>query len=147
MQPQSAYRPLSILVPWRLELGRIFRALLDFVNVDYKLKVSARHCYLVHDLTPLLALQCSRHWLSTTSRPPSVVLHPLYLLRCARWHPYRYSWSYGCPDSPADFFWHLRTDLSGVVCSFQYVLTPWEHGVGIFTYIEFSTYRPFIKLA
>ena len=148
MIPQSAYRTLPLVTSWIWEIGRICKSHLDFVNIDYKLKVSSWNHYSVHNIKPLLALHCSNHWPSTEVKPNSAILHFFDLPLSARYHPYWCPCSYGCWDSPVDFFLlDLWTALVGVVCIFPSVFTPWEHGVRIFMYAEFAIYKPFIKLS
>ena len=141
MLPQSVYRPLSMLVPWIIELGHICRSFLYFLNEYYKLKFRPLHHYSVHELTLLLPLQCSRHWTSTAARLSYVILQPFTLPTSSRWYPCRYV----CPDSHANFFFSVLTNIFlGVLCIFLSVFTLWEHMVWLCTYVEFSTYEPFI---
>ena len=56
--------------------------------------MSSWYRYLVHDRTPLLALQCSCHWPSTAARLTSFVLHPFSLPPSARYNPSCYPCSY-----------------------------------------------------
>ena len=111
MLTQSTYRYLSLLIPWRLELGWICRACFEFVNIDYKLNMISLHRYSVHELTLLLVLQCSIHLLSTAALLPSVVLPLFDLLSSAMWHPYWYTYIYVCPDSPIDLFFARLTNI------------------------------------